>query len=287
MTDSDSFLDSLPIKRMPTIYVGYDAREHGAAAVLVDSIHRLASEPVNVVLLESLRLRRMGLYRRTPHIDSTCWGSSPLGHMADAFDERPFSTDFTFTRFLVPALNQYRGYALFMDSDMYFRRDPIEVFRMAQEDPEKALWCVQHQYDGGGIDQKMYGCPQSRYYRKNWSSFMLFNCEHSANEMLTVDDANTKPGRWLHTMSWLSEEHIGALPQEWNWLDGHSPAEMEAANVHFTTGGPWFAKKQDGSGGEWVPARDIDASYGREWEQLAARLGEGGDWSDSVLRKTA
>ncbi|HEY9815745.1 MAG TPA: hypothetical protein V6D20_08090, partial [Candidatus Obscuribacterales bacterium] len=96
--------------------------------------------------------------------------------MIDAFDGRPFSTDFTFTRFLVPALNQYNGMALFMDSDMYFRRDPMEVFDIAASNPEIALWCVQHQYDGGGVDQKMYGTPQSRYFRKNWSSFMLFKC---------------------------------------------------------------------------------------------------------------
>ena len=100
--------------------------------------------------LNLLNLRRSGLYRRAPHLDSTCWGKEK--HMKDCFDERPLSTEFSFSRFLIPMLNQYEGWALFMDCDMFFRSDPAELFRIVQKEKirtrlfeRKALWCVKHQ----------------------------------------------------------------------------------------------------------------------------------------------
>ena len=103
----------------------------------------------------------------------------------------------------------------------------------------------------------MYGCPQTSYSKKNWSSFILWNCEHPSHKNLTVDDVNTKSGNWLHNFRWLKEEEIGELPQEWNWLDSSSSKEIEAKNVHFTTGGPWFPN--------WKAERSIDQKYVDEW----------------------
>ena len=148
------------LKRMDTIYIGYDPREYRAVQVLIDSIERLASRPINIVTLNAMSLRRMGFYRRTPHIDSTCWGKPPSKDMIDAFDGRPFSTDFSFTRFLIPALNKYEGFALFMDCDMYFREDPCQLFDEFAQAEALPVSCVQHQYDGGGSERKMYGCVQ-------------------------------------------------------------------------------------------------------------------------------
>lgn len=266
--------DNLPIKRQDTIYIGYDPREHRAVEVLIDSIERQASRPINVVTLNVMPLRRIGLYRRTPHINSTCWGNPPSKDMVDAFDGRPFSTDFSFTRFLVPFLNQLEGFAVFMDCDMYFRQDPCELFDAYADPDGPALWCVQHQYDGGGAATKMYGCVQQAYSRKNWSSFVLFNCGHPAHHNLTVDDVNTKPGRWLHNFQWLPDEEIGSLPEKWNWLDGHSDPEVEPANVHFTTGGPWFSKEAGLGYDTWEPKREIDARYCSEWLELAQQVAE-------------
>ena len=251
--------NNLILPRMDTIYIGYDWREHQAVRVLIDSIYRHASRPINVVTLNQNALRRAGLYRRTPALNSTCWGSEQTGDMRDAFDLKPFSTDFSYSRFLIPMLNQYEGYALFMDCDMYFRSDPCELFDTFGTSDGPALRCVQHNYVGGdGV--KMYGCPQTSYARKNWSSFMLFNCAHSAHHNLTVDDVNTKDGSWLHRMQWLKDEDLGDLPEEWNWLDGHSPEDLEAKNVHFTTGGPWFET--------WKPKRPQDEYYAQEWIHL-------------------
>jgi hypothetical protein len=259
----------LSVPRLDSIYIGYDPREHVAATVLMESIRRLASRPLNVVTINAHALRRIGLYRRTPHVDSTCWGNPPSRDMIDAFDGRPFSTDFSFTRFLVPFLNHLEGFALFMDCDMYFRDDPCKLFDQFADLDGPALRCVQHQYDGGGAERKMYGCLQTSYSRKNWSSFVLYNCGHPAHHMLTVDDVNTKPGRWLHNFQWLPDDQIGDLPESWNWLDGHSNPEIEPANVHFTTGGPWFSAEAGLGYDTWKPKRDIDARYVREWVELA------------------
>jgi|TARA_R110001583_G_scaffold16234_12_gene66298 hypothetical protein len=265
------------IKKLDTIYIGYDPRENKAVNVLIDSIERHASRPINIVTINELALRRVGLYRRAPDISSTCWADGEPGDMIDAFDKRPFSTAFSFSRFLTPFLNQLEGLALFMDSDMYFRSDPCELFDSFATEGGPAVWCVKHGYDNGGSTiggdkfgygegRKMYGCPQTSYSRKNWSSFVLWNCGHPANKRLTVDDANTKPGGWLHKFSWLDDSEIGALPEKWNWLDGHSDERIEPANVHFTTGGPWFANTG------WKPLRDIDEKYAKEWIELSKAI---------------
>jgi hypothetical protein len=110
----------------------------------------------------------------------------------------------------------------------------------------------------------MDGQIQQQYNRKNWSSFMLWNCSHAANLKLTVDDANVKPGSWLHGMRWLEEEEIGNISEEWNWLDDWSPEHIDPKNVHFTTGGPWFT--------EWEPKRQSDINYAGEWQSLNSKL---------------
>lgn len=265
--------NGLSLPRMDTIYIGYDPREHLPARVLMDSIERQASRPINVVTINALALRRVGLYRRAPHVDSTCWGNPPSKDMVDAFDGRPFSTDFSFSRFLVPFLNQLEGFALFMDCDMYFRTDPCKLFDEFADPDGPAVHCVHHQYDAGGnLERKMYGCLQTSYSRKNWSSFVLYNCGHPANQMLTVDDVNTKPGRWLHNFQWLPDDQIGELPDGWNWLDGHSDPEIEPFNVHFTSGGPWFSKEGGLGYNTWKPKRPIDEKYAREWLELARKF---------------
>ena len=253
----------LKVDTSPTIYIGYDPREHEAVRVLQYTIHKHQKNNINTKTLNLLNLRRSGLYRRAPHIDSTCWatGSEEKPYMKDCFDGRPFSTDFSFSRFLVPMLNNYEGYALFMDCDMYFRTNPISLFDFTQQPDQQqyAVWVVKH-VDQPKEKTKMYGCPQTSYSKKNWSSFILWNCGHPANHNLTVDDVNTKPGSWLHSFSWLQEDQIGSLDESWNFLDNHSDEKIIPKNVHFTTGGPWFSN--------WTPKRDIDQTYSDEWKRI-------------------
>ena len=239
-----------------TVYIGYDPKEDTAYEVLKFSIERISTKSVRVVPIKRNIVEQMGLYTRKYNtID---------GQPYDEIDGKPFSTEFSFTRFLVPALNMYEGMALFMDSDMYIRADVTELFEHCDNN-YFPLWCVHHKYNPEK-GTKMDGKVQEPYRRKNWSSLMMFNCGHPLNRKLTVKDVNTRTGKWLHNFSWLpdKEADIGSIPEEWNWLDGHSPESLEAKNVHFTTGGPWFHK--------WRPRGGTEGKYATEWSNDAQWL---------------
>jgi len=241
------------LNKVPTIYIGYDKKEEVAYEILRESILKYTSK-YNIIPLVHSALLSSGFYRSSAIIAPN--GSSRV--KIDEFDGRPFSTDFTFTRFLIPALNQYDGWALFMDSDMFLRSNIEELFDK-YTDESYAVACVKHDYNPS-VGKKMDGQIQQKYNRKNWSSFVLWNCSHPSNLNLTVDDVNLKSGGWLHGFSWLKDEEIGSIPTEWNWLDGWSDENINPKNVHFTTGGPWFA--------EWEAKRTIDTHYAIEWQSL-------------------
>jgi hypothetical protein len=95
--------------KMPTIYIGYDEKEKTYFDVLKYSIEKYSSEPVNIVPLKQDSLRLSGLYRRSKTVLD--------GKQVDIFDKKPFSTEFSFSRFLVPYINMHEGMALFMDCD--------------------------------------------------------------------------------------------------------------------------------------------------------------------------
>jgi hypothetical protein len=81
---------------------------------------------------------------------------------------------------------------------------------------------------------------QTYYRRKNWSSVVLWNCEHLAHMRLTQEMLNTLPGRDLHAFSWPEDSEIGDLPRGWSYLVGVSPA-IPAGNLHiahYTLGTP-------------------------------------------------
>jgi hypothetical protein len=88
---------------------------------------------------------------------------------------------------------------------------------------------------------------------------MLFNCDHHAVKSLTPEVVNRESGAYLHRMHWVSDDDIGALPVEWNWLEGwnQKPAQGTPQVVHFTRGGPWFERWQNVDYGElWCAERD-------------------------------
>ena len=247
------------MNRLATIYIGYDKREQAYFDVLVESIKRNTTETYNIVPLYEDKLRMMGLYWRGFSVKEA---ENYDLQKFDYLDEKPFSTDFSFTRFLIPMLNQYEGLALYMDCDMFVRNDIKEVFELGRKDFQTPLWCVHHDYvpkEAKKMDNKI----QQAYSKKNWSSFMLWNCEHGVHRNLTVGDVNTKTGWWLHNFKWMEDRTIntiGKISPEWNWLDGHSSETLEPCNVHFTTGGPAFSS--------WTSKRDIAQTYVDEWIQM-------------------
>ena len=261
---------------IPTIYVGYDPREDEPYEVLKYTAQKHASGPINVYPIKQDLLRRIGLYRRVWQLGSSALPSpvdpkKDIQHR-DQSDGKPFATDFSFSRFLTPFLHRLEGWAVFMDCDMYFRSDPLELFEK-YNDPKYAMYCIKHNHTQASNEtHKMYGNEQYNYNRKNWSSVIMYNCSHPAHKYLTVDDVSTKSGRWLHRFEWIEDyarannlkfdDLIGNLPEEWNWLDGHSSADIDAKNVHFTRGGPWFR------GQIWEPLDEQSEKYAVEWESI-------------------
>lgn len=212
---------------MMRVYIGYDAREAEAYRVAVASLRRRASVPVSIVPLEIGRMRSQGLLNRP--VDAR-------GQQYDLHSQAPQSTEFAVSRFLVPMLAQ-TGVALFVDCDMLFLGDVAELFALA--DPAYAVQVVKHDHRPSR-DWKMDGAVQQVYPRKNWSSVMLWNCDHPANARLSLWDVNHRPGRDLHALYWLHDTEIGALPPAWNWLVNEQTPPADAKLAHYTNGGPWF-----------------------------------------------
>jgi lipopolysaccharide biosynthesis glycosyltransferase len=206
------------------VYIGWDRREPEAYDVAKSSLLRHASIPVVVEPIKLDELRAKKLYWRA---------EDPLA-----------TTDFTYSRFLTPALAGYKGWALFCDCDFLFLGDIKGLVEYTKT--PKAVYCVQHDYTPKDT-VKMDGKPQTVYPRKNWSSLMLFNCDHPSVKTLTPEVANTQTGAYLHRMQWAKDEDIGSLPVTWNWLEGwnEKPAQGTPNVVHYTRGGPWFAEWQN------------------------------------------
>jgi len=218
------------------VYIGYDSKEDIAYRVCKYSILKRSGSNVKITSLKLHELVAKNLYKRD--ID-------PLA-----------STEFTYSRFLVPALNNYNGWAIFCDCDFIFFEDISNI--LTDIDQSKAVYCVQHDYTPKE-KHKMDGQKQTIYPRKNWSSFILFNCAHPSNKKLSVDLVNSETGSFLHQFKWLEDDEIGSLDERWNWLEGwtsnHNDKKPYA--VHYTRGGPWFDEWQDVEfASEWTKERD-------------------------------
>ena len=137
---------------------------------------------------------------------------------------------------MIPHLMNYQGWALFMDCDMLMFEDISKLWRM--RDDSKAIQVCKHDYTPKE-SKKFLGQVQTKYEKKNWSSFMLMNCKKCTT--LTPDYVNKASGLELHQFKWLEGDHlIGDLPLEWNWLVGEYEHKEDVNNVHYTEGGPWF-----------------------------------------------
>ncbi|AUM11634.1 glycosyltransferase [Ketobacter alkanivorans] len=199
---------------MIRVFIGYDPKETVAYNVLSYSIEVNSTQPVAV----------------TPVM---------LNHLS-AIHTRPrnnlSSTEFSFTRFLVPFLCNYEGWALFMDCDMLVRGDMSKLWEL--RDDRYAVQVVKHDHRPSN-DIKFLNQPQTKYEKKNWSSVMLMNCAKC--KALTPEYVNDASGLQLHQFKWLeNDDLIGEIPHEWNHLVGYDKYNKDALNVHFTEGGPYF-----------------------------------------------
>jgi len=213
------------------IFIGYDNREASAYHVCCQSIIERASMPVE---FHPLALNLMLRFYGETHTDG--------------------SNAFIYSRFLVPYLCGFSGFALFIDGDMLLRGDIAELWNLRR--PDRGVHVVQHNYQTRH-PVKYLGSPNVDYPRKNWSSVILWNCSYWPNRKLTPDFIATATGEYLHRFSWLGDEMIEPLPAAWNHLIGEYPANDKAQLLHFTLGIPAFPgyEAQEGAA-EWFATRE-------------------------------
>jgi hypothetical protein len=167
------------------IFIGVDARQPVGLAVLSHSIQWRSSRTVAIqpLILSQLPIKRRGL------------------------------TDFTFSRFLVPWLCDFKGHAIFMDSDILVTGDIAELDACA---------------DTVNDVQVMQDQP-----RFEWPSVMLFN--NALCRVLTPEyvDDKTNP---LFDLNWARS--VGTFPKEWNSCCFYNPPMPTAKLFHYTAGLP-------------------------------------------------
>lgn len=199
------------------IFIGFDPRQCVAYTALSTSIIAKSTKPVAItpLIIQNLPMSRTGL------------------------------TDFTYSRFIVPWLCNFSGYALFLDADTLFKADPAELFAVAEGDwpgfsPAPAVW-VREDPDGNDFER---------------AAIMLFNCSHPDNRKLTpeyVDDPEAC--KTPHLIDWT--EAIGTLPTEWGHLVGYNKPDPAAKLIHYTQGIPAFPQT-------W------ECEHGEEWQRHLA-----------------
>ena len=175
------------------IYIGFDHRQPISLNVLCSSIYTKSSKPVSItpLVLSQLPIERQGL------------------------------TPFTYSRFLVPYLCNYQGWALFLDLDMVVMEDISKLFDLA--------------------DDKYAVMVSKNKLKFERASLMLFNC--SKCQILTPEFIEKSPA--LHDISWAKEEEVGGLPGEWNHLVGYDSPQETPKLIHYTQGVPAFEETRD------------------------------------------
>lgn len=198
------------------VFVGYDHRQPISLNVLASSIYTRSSKPVAIVplVLPQLPIKRQGL------------------------------TPFTYSRFLVPYLCGYQGWALFLDLDMVLLDDIAKLFAMADDN-----YAV------------MVSKNELKFER---ASMILFNCAKCP--MLTPEMIETHPN--LHSIAWLPDELVGDLPREWNHLVGYDAPRENPKLVHYTQGVPAFPVTQDCEHADKWFAEHQQMNSVTNWEEL-------------------
>lgn len=208
------------------LFVGYDPKEAVAYHVFCESVLAHTSRPVT---FSPLHLSAMSFYNEV-HADG--------------------SNAFIYSRFLVPFLMEFKGWAIYFDGDMILRDDVSMLWSL--RDPAYAVQVVKHDYKTKQ-DKKYLGAPNHDYPRKNWSSVIIWNCGHPKHQLLTPEFIAGATGNYLHRFKWLDDLEIGELNRTWNWLVGEYPSNVDAHLLHFTLGTPCFKEyRSDKEAAEWM-----------------------------------
>ena len=232
---------------MIPIFIGYDPKEAIAFHVCVNSIIRHASEPVTI---HPLCLNLLQDYVETHHDGSN---------------------QFIYSRFLVPHLMGFNGWAIYIDGDMVLRDDIVKLWNLREYN--KDVMVVKHDYVTRQRFKYM-GAKNPDYPRKNWSSVILWNCGAFPNRKLKPTFVQQQEGSYLHRFSWLQDQRIGELPIEWNWLPDELGPNPHAKLLHYTLGTPCFREYKDSPQAEvWHDERAL-TEYCEQTFELPELLGD-------------
>jgi hypothetical protein len=218
------------------LFCGYDAREAVGFHAFVQSVVEHSSEPVAITPIYS-------------------------------GERRDGTNAFTYSRFLVPWMCGFEGFALWVDgADMLAAGDLADLW--AEREGWYAAKVVKHDYVPKS-DRKYVGtemeAPNEAYPRKQWSSVILWDCEHYLNRVLTPQYVAEHDGAHLHRFGWIPDEQqdqIGELSVKWNWLCDEYGANTSAKLLHWTNGIPGFYAYRD-------------SPHSEEWRAAVRRMQRG------------
>lgn len=187
------------------VFVGADRSQLLAVAVLQHSIERHTSERVRVCPLIDLDL---------PEPKDLRQGSR---------------TNFSFARFAIPELKNYRGKAIYLDADMQVFRDIGELWNLPL-----APACINIQEDlpDKAQSRAKSGAPA---VRKKQCSVMVIDCERTPWDV--KDIVGGLDGRYtyeelMYEMCILDESQIRyEVPFEWNSLEHY---DLQTRLIHYT-----------------------------------------------------
>ena len=195
------------------IFVGFDNRQTVNSTVCHQSILMHSSRPVAIVPLTLPAITAMTGF------------------------ERRGLTPFTYSRFLVPWIAGYQGWAIFCDSDIVFLSDPMRLIDECQGDKllhpmsSPAVWIR----DKSGFEFERAG-------------LMVMWCGHPAWKSVTPEAMNDpkvypsphKIERRGDIDGIFPPEIIGRFSEEWGVLVGYEAIDpnMEFGALHYTQGTP-------------------------------------------------
>lgn len=222
---------------MIPVYCGFDEREAVGYHAFCASVIEKASVPVSFIPIHLDMVRKF-------------YGA----------DQREGTNAFAFTRFLIPYMQDFTGWAVFADAaDMVMLDDIANLWELI--DPYKAVQVVKHDYKtkhpvkyiGTQMEAKNRDYP-----RKNWSSLMLINCAHYAWRQITPERVENMAGLELHQFGFIDDRYIGELPILWNWLVDEYGPHPSAKMLHWTAGIPGFDKYKDAPmADKWFSAHSL------------------------------
>jgi len=201
------------VNEIVDIIVGFDQREAVAYHTFTQSVIEQSTIPIRFT---PLSMKSLSGYNEV-HKDG--------------------SNDFIYSRFLVPYMMNFKGWAIYADGDMVCLQDIKNLWSLRNNN--YAVQVVKHDYKTK-ITEKYWGNKNEDYPRKNWSSLILWNCEHKAHKILDPDFIQKQTGAFLHRFSWVKDTDIGEINKEWNWLAMEYEDKKDINLIHYTIGTPCF-----------------------------------------------